>query len=96
MGLCWHRELWGLLSLLWYPQDELVLPVMLLVSALVLLVGQSWGRGVPGQEGPSGAALQVRARRAQGCREDVGLQGGQQPLLGVVLEAEEEDERFPN
>lgn len=63
--------------------------------------GAECGVGVatPGQEGPPGCWSpwsDLAGPGARGCREDVGLLGGQRPLLGADLEAEEEEESSQN
>lgn len=80
MGLCCHTEVWGLLSLLWYPRDEFVSPMaeggLGVAATSPRLTGTLW--------------VLVPVLRAQG------LQGGQQPLVEVAVEAEEEGERAQN
>lgn len=81
MGLCWHRELWVLLSLLWYPQDKLLFPVVPSGASAVSTAGAggAGGAGVaatcPRPGGTLGCCPQVRpagdgaAGRMWGCRE---------------------------
>lgn len=84
----------SLLSLLslWYPQDKLS-PLVVLVSGAA--GGADSGVGVAATWPRPGGTLWVLVPVVRPCRGQ-GLQGGQQPLLEVGVEAEEEGESSQN